>query len=174
MELVLYILGIFIITLGVMIVFLGNNGLSSIDFSIVVNAIIGGVFFLALGKIVEVLVKIEKKLPALKYADEFQPIEFKVVSNDFEVYESNNETYQFFDLDGNEFIQARVFKNYLVITEKSFVFKLPNSEQIEFQVMKYYSPTADMFARDEIIFVKLMSLNMKATRNGNLITLSSI
>jgi hypothetical protein len=172
MELALYILGIMIITLGVMIVFFANNGLSSTDFSIVINAILGGVFFLALGKIVEVLVKIEKKLPAQEYTDEFQPIEFKVVSNDFEVYESNNETYQFFELDGNEYIQARVFKNYLDISEKSFVFKLPYSDQMEFQVMKYYSPTAEMFSRDAIIFVKLLSLNMKATRNGNLIALN--
>jgi hypothetical protein len=174
MELVLYILGILIITLGVMIGFVANDGLSNNDSSILINAIIGGVFFLALGKIVEVLVKIEKKLPALKYADEFQPIEFKVVSNDFEVYDSNNETYQFFDQDGNEFIQARVFKNYLEITEKSFIFKLPNTAQMEFHVMKYYSPTAEMFSRDAIIFAKLLSLHIKATRHGNLITLSRI
>jgi hypothetical protein len=156
-----------------MIVFFANDGLSSTDFSIVISSIIGGVFFLALGKIVDVLVKIEMKLPALKYADEFQPIEFKVVSNDFEVYDSNNETYQFFDLGGSEFIQARVFKNYLDISEKSFVFKLPNSEQMEFQVMEYYSPNAEMFSIDSIIFVKLLSLNIKATRHGNVITLSS-
>jgi hypothetical protein len=132
------------------------------------------VFFLALGKIVEVLEKIEKKLPERIYSDEFPTTEFKVKSYDFDVFESNSETYQYFTLNGNEFIQARVFKSYINIKETTFLFKLPNREEKELPVFKDYSQTADLFSRDEIIFVKLSSLYIGSTRNGNVITLSYI
>ncbi|QGQ96406.1 hypothetical protein EHS13_16710 [Paenibacillus psychroresistens] len=167
MDFILYIIGYFIIAVAVLYGFGVNKNLTSSDLSIIVNMIIGGVFFLAMGKIVEVLVKIEKKLPERLITNEFSNIEFFVKSNDFEVYDSSNETYQYFILDGNEFIQARVFKNYLEANESSFIYRLPNRGEIKLTVYKEYSQLADMFSKNNIIFVKLSSLNISLIRQGN-------
>jgi hypothetical protein len=172
LGLILYAIGYFIIFIGVLYSFIVIKNLTSGDVSIILSTVFGGVIFLALGKIVEILEKIEKKLPERKYTEEFPITEFSVRSNDFEVYDSNNETYKYFTLNGNEFIQARVFKNYIDIKETDFEYKLPNRNEIKLTVYKEYSPIVDMFSRDEIIFVKLSSLNISLLRRGNKITLS--
>jgi hypothetical protein len=169
-NLLLYAVGWIIIIFGLFIAIVIH-----VDFSIVVITVTGGVIILALGKIVEVLERIEKKLPERSYSEEFPAAEFKVKSNHFEVYDSNNETYQYFILDGSEFIQARVFKNYMEINGSSFIYELPNREEIQLTVYKEYSLTAEMFSRDDgLIFVKLSALKINPTRQGNIIFLSYI
>ncbi|WP_079914862.1 hypothetical protein [Paenibacillus sp. 32352] len=164
---ILYFVGALIIVVGVLAGVLVPLGLPFIG-----GAIVSGLFLIALGRIVELLEKIERKLPDPSNSQTQQVQEYTVSSSDFEVYESRNETYRFFTLDGEDFIQARVFKHYMELHGESIVFKLPNQEQREWIKEPAYHASAHLFTRDHIVFVRLSSLNIKASRLGDSIVLS--
>ncbi|SFM17409.1 hypothetical protein SAMN03159341_11935 [Paenibacillus sp. 1_12] len=163
----LHIFGIVIIVIGVFIGIFFYGGVALIAVSIIC-----GIFFMALGKIVELLEKIEQKLPDLSNSNTYQVQEYSVTSSDFDVYDSSNETYQFLTLDGNDYIQARVFKNYLDIKENTISFKLPSRVQQVFTKHDTYRLSVDVFSKDDIVFVKLASLGIHASQLGNSIVLS--
>ncbi|MBE1442276.1 hypothetical protein [Paenibacillus sp. OAS669] len=164
---ILYFVGALIIVVGVLAGVLVPLGLPFIG-----GSIVSGIFLMALGRIVELLEKIERKLPGQLTSQTQQVQEYTVSSSDFEVYESRNETYRFFTLDGDDFIQARVFKHYMELHGESIVFKLPNQEQREWIKEPAYHASAHLFTRDHIVFVRLSSLNIKASRLGDSIVLS--
>lgn len=136
------------------------------------GSIVSGIFFMALGKIVELLQKIEQKLPERSDSIAYRDREYKVRSTDFVVYDAHNETYQFFRLDGDDFIQVRVFKNYIEIRGELIVFNLPNKEQLEFRKHPSYHAAEPVITRDNIVFVRLASLGIRASHLGNSIVLS--
>jgi hypothetical protein len=167
MAMTLYIVGVLIISIGALIGFTSNGS----GIVILASSIPGGVFFLALGKIIDVLESIERKLPE-PVRNSLQSIEYKVVSSDFKVYDSEQETYRFMKLDGNDFIQARVFKHYISIAENAFLFKLPNKKEAKLFVIDAYQPSADLFMKDNIAFVRLAYFDIQATLAGGQIVLS--
>ncbi|MEC0229039.1 hypothetical protein [Paenibacillus alba] len=163
----LYVIGLLIILFGVIAGFSTPSGLPFVG-----GAIVSGVFFMALGKIVELLERIEQKLPNQSNSNPYQMQEYAVVSSDFEVYESKNETYQFFTLNGSNLIQARVFKKYIEIDGDKYLFKLPNKESQEFIKHNSYNLSAAMFTKDSISFINLSALGINASLMGNQIVLS--
>lgn len=164
---ILYFIGALIIIIGVLTGFFVPFGLPFVG-----GSIVSGIFFMALGKIVELLEKIEKKLPDQSNSKTYRAREYSVSSSNFEVYDAHNETYQFFTLDGDDFIQARVFKNYIEINGDSIVFKLPNKTQMEWVKHESYNISAHIFSRDNIVFVRLSSLGISASHLGSSIVLS--
>jgi hypothetical protein len=163
----LRIIGIIIIVLGVII------GFIIYGFPVIVGSIISGIFFIALGKIIELLEKIEQKLPDRSTSQvDHVMLKYSVTSSDFDVYDSNKETYQFFSVDGDDYIQIEVFKNYIEDKENSVSFKLPSRVQQVFTKHDSYSLSVDVFSKDNIVFVKLATLGINASHLSSSIVLS--
>lgn len=131
-----------------------------------------GVFFLSLAKIIDLLVKIEARLSGNQPA--LQQGEYHFTSTDFEVHEQNNETYRLIKVDGRDFVQARIFKNYLDVHENSITFSLPGKEKVELTQQQANSQGANLFMLDGTAYVKLSVLGINAAIVGNTIRLKYV
>ena len=141
--------------------------------SIIVSSFIGGMLFIGFGKMIEMLIKIERKLPdsILHDDSEYEQNEYSFSSGEFEVYNGKSETYRLLRLNGEDYVQTRIFKNYLDFDGPLYTFSLPSKEQITLHKHDKYEPGADLFSSDGILFVKLASLGIEAIREGKTIIL---
>lgn len=163
---ILYVVGVVAVVAGIFFGFIwGYLGLIS-----GIGIFIAGLILLGLGKIIEVLQSIEAKLPnnITKRSGEFT-----VVSTDFEVYGGNEETYKFMEMNGEAFIQARVFRNYLEYDEDSCTFRLPNRSEVKLAKEGGYRTGAKLFSIDHVLFVSVEALGLTASHNGKEIVLSA-
>lgn len=163
---ILYVVGMLAAVAGGFMLFIGGY----VDTLGGTGLFIGGLILMGLGKIIEVLQSIDSKLPNNEAK---RSVEFIVSSTDFEVYGGNGETYKFLERDGQSFIQARVFRDYLEYDEESCTFRLPNRPEVKLAKEGSYRPGAKLFTIDNVLFVSVDALGLTASRNGREIVLST-
>lgn len=101
--------------------------------------------------------------------------EYQVVSNvpGFEKIDTRD-PYKLFEIDGQIYINPRLFGGYAYWENPYMIFKFPNQEPIKIKVNDRYSKNVDAFTADGRAYIKPSAIGFKATLQDNKIVIEKL
>ncbi|MDF2661512.1 MAG: hypothetical protein K0Q94_4303 [Paenibacillus sp.] len=157
---ILLVVGLFVLVAGTF------AGILESDILIVVCSVAGGLILVSLWKIWNVLQKIHYRLLGIALTDsQLNTIvkhsgKYAVESDLFDVYPDSNTPYPLLMLDGELYIRARLFRDYVEQEEDRYQFSLPDREPVELKFSDRYVPGAALFGHGDQVFVSVSRLGL--------------
>lgn len=130
--------------------------------------VLGGVLLLGVAEIIQSLRKIESRLINMHLQNAGMKLQtYSIHSNEFIVFRGDTERYQFFEMDEEQYVRVRIFKNYIEYDGKVCKISLPNKECISFEQHDHYSPGVDLWNKHGMAYIRLGALGLRGTLSAD-------
>lgn len=165
MIIFLQVLGLLVIVLGSPIVLFTEN----IFFGII--SLVGGALVLGVSKMIEQLQDMNHKILGISLTDsQINTIirnsrSYHIESEVFPVYPDNETKSPLIVLEGEYYINARLFKNNLKHEEYEYRLALPGKEQIVMNLSEYYYKGVLLFKWHDQLLLKISAVPLTLTMN---------
>lgn len=127
-----------------------------------------GVLLLAVAEMLQSLRRIEARLVDFHLQNAGTNLQtYLVHSHEFVVFRGEVERYQFFEMDNEQYIRVRVFKNYTDYSGETYTISLPNRQQVSLALSERYSPGVDLWNRNGLTYIKLGALGLRGTLSAD-------
>ncbi|WP_123040164.1 hypothetical protein [Cohnella candidum] len=167
MAILLMIAGGLIFVLGIFI------GIADESLIFILLSVIGGLLLIGLSKIIELLEGITHRSLGVPYThDQIRTIlqsslEYPVEAEGIAPYPDSDTPYPLLHLDGETYMRARVFRNYLSQDGSLYTFAFPDRPPEVLRRMQGYYPGAELFAHEDQVYVKLSRIRLKPRVEGH-------
>ncbi|MGZ9584483.1 hypothetical protein [Paenibacillus marinisediminis] len=168
MGLFLKVIGIVMIGWGTM---LGVNVAEPIT---VIVSILGGCVLMALGQFVDIFEDMRNRhsleLPLSKQQVRTiirHSTRYQFISNDLKLYSGDRKEYPLVLLEGEQYIRASLFHEYMAIDINEYTFAFPERASVILHSHYSYYPGVELFELDDALFVKVTSLGITLTLHQN-------
>jgi hypothetical protein len=166
MKILLWIAGMLVLVFGVFIGIAGGNLI------VILLSIVGGFILLGLSKIIDLVEQINDRSLHMPYThNQIRTIlqaspEYVIDAGQFEIYPNPETLYALLYLDGEAYIRARVFRNYLSQRDDEYTFSFPDRQPKVMIRANHYYQGVELFGQVEQVFVMLRSIHLKPRISG--------